>query len=115
MRSHSLDGREIAIFYNEAEAYTHEKRVIAELTPAMNKCPGGNGSRATPKLAYRKTKEDKEMDRLGTRKYSAILLLNKYIAFKCLESKIVYPNDVVECFDNMPVKRLLEVANGPRC
>ena len=44
-----LDGREIARFKREKDAYEFEIKAIAEKRPPLNKHPGGKGSYATPK------------------------------------------------------------------
>lgn len=41
-------GCKLAMFWSENDAYSFEREKIAELSPAMNKHPGGNGSRAIP-------------------------------------------------------------------
>jgi hypothetical protein len=61
---------------SEKECYRRERHFIALLKPALNKHPGGNGSTAS-KTYYRRTAEEIEMDRVGTRVYAARALLRK--------------------------------------
>jgi hypothetical protein len=77
-RTHGCDGYEVARFKRERDAYAHEIRVIAELSPARNKHPGGNGSRATPARTPRAPAWMKEIDRIGSRVYAARLLLSRF-------------------------------------
>jgi hypothetical protein len=73
-RKHGCEGHEVARFKREADAYAHEIRLIAELSPERNKHPGGSGSRvvnckpATPVWV-------REIERIGSRVYAARLLL----------------------------------------
>lgn len=73
------EGREIARFKDEEDAYSFEREMIAERSPLYNIHPGGNGCRVKKKKKtyYRRTKEEMEMERIGTRKYAAIMLLKK--------------------------------------
>jgi hypothetical protein len=50
--------------------------MIAEMQPPLNRCPGGGGSRATPRVE-RKPEWLREMERIGTRAYAARFLLTK--------------------------------------
>lgn len=72
-RSKALEGFEIARFWSEAESYAFERQAIADRNPALNRHPGGNGCRASrPK---RDSKLFREIEKVGTRKYAARLLL----------------------------------------
>lgn len=63
-------------FSSESKAYQAERKWIKQLKPTHNKCPGGNGSRAK-KIGLRKTKDELEMERIGTRKFAARFLMRK--------------------------------------
>lgn len=102
---------EVARFKREKDAYKHECELIAEYAPIQNKHPGGNGSRCQVER-YRKTKEDREIERLGTRRYAARMIINKYLAFNILRSKEYYPDCLIETMDNLNIAKLYEVAYG---
>lgn len=74
-RKFGLEGRIIKRIQNEKEAYSYERKMIAELKPTLNKHPGGNGSKATPETKYRKDAFDRLIDKIGTRAYAARILL----------------------------------------
>lgn len=74
-RNMEMEGDEVARFKREVDAYAYEVARIAESQPYLNKCAGGNGSKATPKRTPRKTAWEKEVEAIGTRAYSARLLL----------------------------------------
>jgi hypothetical protein len=75
MRNFGLFGYEVARFKRESDAYAFEREHIADVQPVLNRCAGGNGSRATPARKPVKAAWEKEMDRIGTRCYAARLLL----------------------------------------
>ena len=71
-----LDGIEVARFKSEDHAYGYEKERIKEVQPYLNKCAGGNGSRAIQKvIRTRKTAFEKEFERIGSRAMCARLWL----------------------------------------
>src|SRR5258705_502932 len=75
MNNHRLPGHEVARFFKERDAYAFEKQLIAEVKPWRNKAAGGNGSRATPVRVWTgKTKWEKAIEAVGTRKYVARFL-----------------------------------------
>ena len=61
----------------EDDAYKEERRLIAELRPYLNKCSGGNGSRATPAKKVRERRDSfyALCDKIGTRAVAARILL----------------------------------------
>jgi hypothetical protein len=74
-RRFGLSGRIVAEFAKEPDAYAFEVSRIAELNPPLNKCKGGNGSRAIQKR-HRKTAWEMTFERIGSRRYAALLLLH---------------------------------------
>jgi hypothetical protein len=88
IRNFRLLGHEVARFKRESDAYAYERQRIAEVKPLLNKCAGGNGSRATPVRAPRKTAWEKEVDRVGSRVYAARLLLSFRNGINSLVSKV---------------------------
>lgn len=70
----------IAYFRKESYAYDFEREMIAEHKPIMNKCLGGNGPYTKKRRARRREKWEMEIERLGSRRYVAKLLL-KYEYF----------------------------------
>lgn len=93
------EGRICAYFRREKDAYAYEVKEIARLSPGLNKHPGGNGSNAIPKV-IRRTKEEIEMDRIGSRVYVARWLMN---------------SPWLKTRNPSEVERIRRVANGPRC
>lgn len=73
-RSFALDGAEVARFWNERDCYQFERECIAERQPELNRHPGGNGSRARKKR-LRREKWEIEIERIGSRRYSALILM----------------------------------------
>lgn len=73
-REKNLKPREILRCRREKDAYAHERRLIAELRPPLNKAPGGNGSRAT-RVRVVLSKEMRLMQQIGTKAYAARILL----------------------------------------
>ena len=51
-RRYRCSGHEIARFKRENDAYAFEREQISELSPRLNRHPGGNGSRVTPQKRY---------------------------------------------------------------
>jgi hypothetical protein len=74
-RNHSLDGREVARFKRESDAYSYEIKRIADVCPPRNVHPGGNGPRSK-RIIYRKPKWLLEIERIGTRCYAARAIAN---------------------------------------
>lgn len=71
-RNYGLSGEIIAWHKSEQVAYKEEQKSIAELKPFLNKCAGGNGSKATK---TRKTKFEVLYDKLGSRVLAARMCL----------------------------------------
>lgn len=109
-----LSGHELARFKREKDAYRFERHFIAERKPALNKHPGGNGSWSTPVRPYRKTADEREIDRVGPRVYAARMVIEKWRAFNYLRSKVDYPAELIAVMDSLDIARMREVANGPR-
>lgn len=74
-RNFALKGEVLEWHDNEDACYRAERKWIKELKPYYNRHPGGNGSRAAKAKRYRRTKEEIEMERVGTRVYAARILL----------------------------------------
>ena len=94
-----MDGEIIAWFEREADAYAHEIKMIAELMPTANKYSGGNGSwcrkRRVVKLGW-----IREIERVGSRRYAARMLL-KF--------------DLRGHIEGSKLEVIRRVANGPWC
>jgi hypothetical protein len=75
-RKFKLEGREVARFWREDDAYNFERERIADQQPDLNKLPGGNGSRVIPPRPRRRFAWEIEADRIGTRAYAAKVLLS---------------------------------------
>lgn len=86
-RRFKREGREICRFKIEAEAYMFERGLIFRRKPRFNIAPGQRGN---------------EMDRLGMRKYAAIMLLRKG---EPALSRYIGASEM---------EKLRQVANGPR-
>jgi hypothetical protein len=76
MRAFGLPGEIVKRFKREDDAFAYERKLIAELTPTLNRCPGGNGGRAEKCKPYRRDAFDRLIAKLGTRVYAARLWLN---------------------------------------
>ena len=61
-------------FRTEDAAFQFDARMVAELKPQMNRCPGGAGGRASKRIV-RLPACYREMERVGTRVYAARELL----------------------------------------
>ena len=94
-RNYGLDGEVIAYHQTEEIAYKSEKKFIEQLKPFLNKCAGGNGSKAAKTRKPKKTAFEVLYDKLGSRVLAARLCL---------------------CFENMcdpsKVDKIREVAYG---
>lgn len=71
------EGREIARFKRERDAYAFERERIAECSPPLNKAAGGNGSRAEPMRAPRQPLTEWEREGVSSRVYAARFLLRR--------------------------------------
>ena len=74
IRRFGLDGEIIEFLASEKSAYEAERRWIRELKPTENRNSGGGGGLVIRKR-IRRTKEEIEMARVGTRVYAARMLL----------------------------------------
>lgn len=106
---------------DEAFAYDREKHWIAQLQPTLNMNKGGGGSissdvvplqfRSTLTLKeWKKAKTDgakqaQEIERVGSRRFVARMLLRKIDERNCEQFGL----------SKVDVNRWREVANGPRC
>lgn len=59
---------------SESCAFKRERELIAEMKPPLNKCSGGNGGRKRC-VYYRRSKDEMLMAKIGTRAFSARVLL----------------------------------------
>lgn len=79
-KTYGLDGHEIAWFKAEKDAFQHERQLIKDLDPWLNRCAGGGGSWATHIPQPRMDRETREayalMDKIGTQAYCCRLLLS---------------------------------------
>jgi len=87
---------------SDDQAFKSERKWIAELCPTENICPGGNGGRSKPKRKPRRTADEIEMDRVGTRVFSARILCAKLDFSNCEEWGV----------SKVDMSRLMEVAHG---
>lgn len=108
------NSRKVALFKRERDAYAYEVQRIAECAPTLNKVAGGNGPRCQiVRLARRnKSKDEKEMDRIGTRAYAARYLIEKIKSINAMRSKVDYPQAVLDIVDNANLHKLMQVAYG---
>lgn len=74
IKRYGLIGNEVARFKSEKSAYEYEIKRIADQSPYLNKCAGGNGNR-TKRVSTRKTDFEKLCDLIGTRAVAARLWL----------------------------------------
>ena len=80
----------------------------------MNRVAGGGGSRGQ-KVKQRRSRRDSwelEMEKIGTKRYAARLLLKNYIAYQATRSTVEYPPDLHQAFNRLPVEKIAEVAYG---
>lgn len=99
VRKFGLNGEIIASFRRERDAYAHEKLMIAELKPTANILSGGNGSRVQ-KVRIRRQSWEIEIDRIGSRRYAARMLLRF---------------DTRGYMDQSKLEAIRQVADGPWC
>lgn len=71
-RKFARDGEIMAYFDKEFQAFAYEIEMIAKFKPSQNKHKGGIGGNLGHKS---KTKEERDIEIMGTRKYAAIMLL----------------------------------------
>lgn len=69
-----LFGEIVKRFKSERDAYRHEIKLIAEISPPLNR-NGGGGGPATRRRAERKPKWVCDIEAIGTRMYAARMLL----------------------------------------
>ena len=83
-------------------AFKRERFWIAELTPPNNILAGGNGGRSKPKPKPRKTKFERDIERIGSRKYVAQFLMTRLAEHNCEQWGV----------SKVDLSRLREVAHG---
>jgi hypothetical protein len=98
-----IETRIIERFSSESAAYAFEVKRIAEMKPRLNVSVGGNGCRASLKREG-KTKWQKTFERIGSKKYAAMLLLSCFSA--CARGGIKYPGDLSK------IDEIREIAYG---
>lgn len=103
-RKFGLPGEIVEGCKSDDHAFSREVFWIKQLQPTSNKLRGGNGGRVRPKPICRDEKrflkELAEIDRIGSRRYAARMLLKFDTRGYIGSSKL----DVIR-----------QVANGPRC
>jgi hypothetical protein len=117
-RKHGGDARVLEYVTDETEAFNRERYWIKELSPTENKSPGGNGGRAgairlvprgmlglvTEAQMRKGLKEikdvERDMERVGPKKYVAEMLLGYDLSRFVSQSKL---------------EIIRQVANGPGC
>jgi hypothetical protein len=97
MRRFSLKGKIIKEFACEERAFECERRLIEIARPELNRNCGGAGGRVSPKPRERKTADERLMDRIGTRVFTARMLLRF---------------DLRGLVEPGRLKRIIEVAHG---
>lgn len=105
MRKFGLPGAIVEECKSDDHAFEREVHWIAELKPTANKLAGGNGGRCKPKPKPRLAREFREIERVGSRKYAAQVLVRKLDEHNCGRWGV----------SKVALDRLREVANGPRC
>lgn len=68
-------GEIVRWFVSQKAAFNYEARLIQKLKPTENKVAGGGGAIARRAKFYRRTPEEMEIDRIGTRLYAGRVLL----------------------------------------
>lgn len=64
-------------------AFERERFWISELMPTNNISAGGAGGRVKPKPKPRKTKIERDIERIGSRKYTAQFLITRLAEHNC--------------------------------
>lgn len=82
-----LFGEIVKRFKREREAYSHEVKLIAAIDPPLNRNAGGGGP-ATRRRAGRKPKWVRNIEAIGTRVYTARMLLRFDLTPYCSAEKI---------------------------
>lgn len=82
-----LFGEIVKRFKSERQAYRHEVKLIAEISPPLNR-NGGGGGPATRRPAERKPKWVRDIEAVGTRVYAARALLRFDLSGRVSPEKI---------------------------
>lgn len=104
-RRFGLDGSIIEKCRSDNHAFEREVHWIKRLKPTDNRLPGGNGGRCSPKARPRLSKDFREIERVGPRRFAARFLLTRLDERNCDQYGV----------SKVGLSRLREVANGPRC
>jgi hypothetical protein len=75
IKKYGGNGSIIKSFKKEKDAYAFERKMIFEVKPSLNKYSGGNGAHAQ-KIRIFKDKWLREIEKVGTRKYAARILIH---------------------------------------
>jgi hypothetical protein len=96
-------------FEHEHKAFQYEKNLIAKYENLQNKNKGGFGG-----SVLKGDKESRLMLEIGTKAYAARVLLNYYLTFKALSSKVdkYYTKELQGIFNAMSPLKLYEVGYG---
>lgn len=105
------DCRMVAMFKRERDAYAYEIVRISEAQPELNKVAGGNGPRCQV-TRRNKSRDEKEIERLGTMAYAARIVLQKISVINAMRSKVDYPKTLIDMVDSVDVSKLYGVAYG---
>lgn len=82
-RRFRCEGEIIEECNSDDHAFKREIHWIAELRPTENRAAGGNGGRCRPKRAPSIPREIREIERIGTRRYAAMILVRKLDESNC--------------------------------
>lgn len=104
-RVFALPGEIIEECRSDDHAFEREIHWIKTLMPTDNKNVGGLGGRVRPRRKPRLTKEYREIEAMGSRRYAARFLLTKLSEVNCEHWGV----------SKVGLDRIREVANGPRC
>lgn len=104
MTKQQCDGREVARFRRERDAYAFEVERIAEFQPAWNRHPGGNGSKAAP-ARYRKTAWEKTCEAFE-KEYGA------HAGLRVLAARMLLRYDLSAYLEPSKVEEIRQVAYG---
>lgn len=86
-RKHGGTAEILQRFASEDKAFAYERKMIAAHSPTNNRCAGGNGGRAQPRKPKRIPawwrKQIAEIERVGSRVYSARFLVDRMDERNC--------------------------------
>ena len=98
-------------FEHEHKAFEYERSLIATHNNLKNKNKGGFGG-----CVLKGDKDTRLMQEIGTRAFAARMLLNYYLTFKALASKVdkYYSKEIQAQFNTMNPYQLAEIGYGKR-